>query len=366
VIIFRQPINRIKGEKMGKTALITGVSGQDGVYLAKYLISLGYRVVGMIHSQYTEMQEQLRSILPQLELVRGDLENQESLMDVVEHIRPDEFYNIGAHTFVGDSFKSPKKYADVNGTGVSLALAAIKDKAPEAKFYQASSSEMFGEVKETPQNENTPFHPRNPYGTAKLAGHWYTTNYRESCALFACSGILFNHESPLRSKKFLTRKVTLAAARISLELQSEVHLGNIESYRDWGFAGDYVKAMHLMLQQEEPEDFVIATGETHSVKEFCQLAFRAAGIPITWDVEPLQGESDSRPKEIRQIGVNKSGQTVIRISEEFYRPTEVGLLVGDASKAKRKLSWEPNVTFDQLVAMMVESDLKTEKHKAHN
>lgn len=351
---------------MGKTALITGIAGQDGQYLSEFLLGCGEyeRVVGMIHSQRPEPENRLRELFPKLEFAKGDLADQASLNAVVRETAPTEVYNLGGFSHVGDSFKSPEKYYNVTGTGVLRILNAIKDHAPYARFYQASSSEMFGKVQETPQTERTPFYPRSPYGVAKLAGHWTTVNYREFANLFACSGILFNHESPRRGSEFLTRKVTIAAARISLGLQDHVELGNLDSKRDWGFAGDFVQAMHAMLQQNEPDDYVVATGQAHTGEEFVERAFAAVGLPITWDTEPPTGDGDLRTKELRRIGVTKEGKIVVRISEKFYRPAEVDLLIGDSTKAKRKLGWEPTISFTELVTMMAENDVREIKEKA--
>jgi len=346
---------------VGKTALITGIAGQDGRYLAEYLLGLDYRIVGLIHTQRPDRQEALQREIPQLEFERGDLTDGNSLISVMNRVKPDEIYNLGALSFVGSSWDEAEKYANVTGVGVLRILSAIRQVVPEARFYQASSSEMFGLVQETPQTERTPFHPRSPYGVAKMTGHWYVVNFRESYDTFACSGILFNHESPRRGTEFVTRKISRAAARIRYGLQNEVELGNLASRRDWGFAGDYVRAMHLMLQQGQPDDYVVATGETHSVREFAELAFQAAGVPIHWQVETAN-PGDTRPEGLRTTGVrDDNGETVVRVSPKFFRPAEVDLLKGDSAKARRVLGWEPQVSFPELVAMMVEHDLKEQR-----
>ena len=316
---------------MSRSALITGITGQDGSYLAEHLASLGYEVHGLIRGQNNPRAATVRRIVPELRLIEGDLHDQSSLIAVLEATHPDEVYNLGAISFVALSFKQAINTGEITGLGVTRMLDAIRVVNPAIRFYQASSSEMFGKVRETPQNELTPFHPRSPYGVAKVYGHHITVNYRESYGLFAVSGILFNHESPRRGLEFVTRKITDGAARIKLGLESELRLGNLDAQRDWGFAGDYVRAMHLMLQQDEPDDFVVATGETHSVREFLELAFGHAGL--RW-------------------------QDHVVVDERFLRPADVAVLVGDATKARSVLGWEPTVTFAELVAMMVESDLR--------
>ncbi|MCH1614165.1 MAG: GDP-mannose 4,6-dehydratase [Acidimicrobiales bacterium] len=323
-----------------RTALVTGITGQDGQYLAEVLHSEGYKIYGLMKGQRNPRAELISSQFPYVELVEGDLQDLSSLIAVLEYTQPDEVYNLGAISFVALSFKQAELTANITGLGVLRLLEAIRlvgGQNNPIRFYQASSSEMFGKVRETPQTELTPLHPRSPYGSAKVFGHHTTVNYRESYGLYTCSGILFNHESPRRGIEFVTRKVTNAVARISLGLQDHVSLGNLEAKRDWGFAGDYVKAMYLMLQQDEPDDFVVATGETHAVSEFVQLAFDAAGID-DWE-------------------------RYVKIDERFFRPAEVDLLVGDASKAKEQLGWEPQVSFRDLVRMMVAHDLELEKSK---
>ena len=312
------------------TALITGITGQDGSYLAELLLAKGYRVVGVVRRSSTTHYERLEGILDRVELVSADLLDQHSLVDAVQHTRPTEIYNLAAQSFVQTSFGQPVLTGEFTALGVTRVLESLRKAAPQAKFYQASSSEMFGKVVETPQRETTPLYPRSPYGVAKVYGHWITVNYRESYDLFACSGILFNHESPRRGLEFVTRKVTDAAARIKLGLAREVRLGNLEARRDWGFAGDYVEAMWLMLQQERPVDYVIGTGATHSVRDLCEAAFSAVGL-------------DYREHVVQDPA--------------FFRPAEVDLLVADASKARAELGWSPKVGFRELVQMMVDADL---------
>ena len=313
------------------TALITGITGQDGTYLAELLLEKGYTVYGLVRGQNNPRLELVSRLLPGIEFVEGDLLDHTSLVAALEQTQPTEVYNLGAISFVGLSFKQALLTGEITGLGVVRMLDAIKTVNDRIKFYQASSSEMFGKVRETPQTELTAFHPRSPYGVAKVYGHYITVNYRESYDIFACSGILFNHESPRRGLEFVTRKITNAVAKIKLGLQKELALGNIDSKRDWGFAGDYVRAMHLMLQQEQPDDFVIATGETHSVREFLEIAFS-------------------------HVGLNYEEYVVQ--DPRFMRPAEVDLLVGDAGKAKRVLGWEPKVGFEELVTMMVDADLE--------
>ncbi|MDW8395819.1 MAG: GDP-mannose 4,6-dehydratase [Anaerolineae bacterium] len=316
---------------MTKTALITGITGQDGSYLAEFLLQKGYRVVGMVRRSSTVNFDRIQHIQDQIELAQGDLLDQSSLMELIREHQPDEVYNLAAQSFVPTSFSQPVLTGEFTALGVTRLLEAIRHVKPDTRFYQASSSEMFGKVVETPQRETTPFYPRSPYGVAKVYGHWITVNYRESYNLFACSGILFNHESPRRGLEFVTRKVTHAVARIKLGLQHELRLGNLEARRDWGFAGDYVRAMWLMLQQDKPDDYVVATGETHSVRELCEVAFSHVGL--NW-------------------------QDYVVVDPKYYRPAEVDLLIGDASKARRVLGWQPEVTFEQLVRMMVDADLE--------
>ena len=345
---------------MSKTALITGIAGQDGRYLAELLLSRPDEfdaVYGMIHTQKAEVVEALQAEIPELKFVDGSLADEGSLHAVIRKLKPDRVYNLGALSHVGKSFERPVDYMNINAGGPARLLEAIAAEHPSARFYQASTSEMFGKVQRTPQDENTPFAPQSPYGIAKVFAHYYTVMMRRR-GLFACSGILFNHESPRRGLEFLTRKVTRAIARIALGLDTEVRLGNLHSQRDWGFAGDYVRAMYLMLEQADPDDYVVATGETHSGIEFVENAFEAAGMPIGWDIEPPKGPEDDRDEELRRIGVTKrAGAVVVRIDRSLFRPAEVDLLLGDSSKAKRVLGWKPTVSFPQLVEMMVKADL---------
>lgn len=348
---------------MGKTALVTGITGQDGQYLAEFLLGLGYRVFGLIRGQNNPKLEGVQKAIPGVEFVEGDLTDLSSLIAAMEQVQPDEIYNLGAISFVALSWKQAELTGDVTGLGVTRMLEAMKRVVPKARFYQASSSEMFGKVRETPQNELTPYHPRSPYGVAKTYGHHITVNYRESYGMYACSGILFNHESPRRGSEFVTRKITQAAARIKLGLQADMELGNLDSKRDWGFAGDYVRAMHLMLSQDQPDDFVIATGEIHTVREFVDLSFQAIGLKVSWQVEPKSGPEDKRSDPVREVGVLEDGRTVVRVSEKFFRPAEVDLLMGDASKARKILGWSPSVSFQELVTMMAENDLREVREK---
>jgi GDPmannose 4,6-dehydratase len=313
-----------------KRALITGITGQDGSYLAELLLEKGYTVIGMVRRASKDNFERIEHLLPRLIMKQADLLDQLSLIRVLEDSRPQEVYNLAAQSFVPTSWTQPVLTAEFTALGVTRLLDAIRLVDPGIRFYQASSSEMFGKVRETPQTERTPFHPRSPYGVAKVYGHDITVNYRESYGLFACSGILFNHESPRRGLEFVTRKVTDAAARIKHGLQRELRLGNLDARRDWGFAGDYVQAMWLMLQQEAPDDYVVATGESHSVNELVQLAFEYAGLD--WE-------------------------KYVVIDPTFKRPAEVDVLLGDASKARERLGWEPKVHFPELVRMMAQADL---------
>ena len=316
---------------MSKKALITGITGQDGSYLSEFLLEKGYEVYGMVRRASLDRFDRIDHIKDRIHLVQGDLTDQSSLDEAVKEIGPEEVYNLAAQSFVPTSWNQPTLTGEVTGIGTTRLLEAVRKLKPDARFYQASSSEMFGKVREVPQTELTPFHPRSPYGVAKVYGHFITVNYRESYNLFACSGILFNHESPRRGLEFVTRKITHGVARIKLGLANELRLGNLDAKRDWGFAGDYVKAMWLMLQQTEPDDYVVATGETHSVREFVETAFGAAALD--W-------------------------KKYVVIDPKFLRPAEVELLVGDPAKARKKLGWEPKVTFGELVQMMVDADIK--------
>ena len=324
-----------------RKAFITGITGQDGRHLAEFLQTKGYKVYGMMKGQHNPRAELLRDEFPEVEVVPGDLTDLTSLVTALEYVQPDEFYNLGAISFVAMSFNQAELTANVTGLGVLRALEAVRmvggAQNNPIRFYQASSSEMFGKVRESPQTELTPFHPRSPYGVAKVFGHDITVNYRESYGMYACSGILFNHEGPRRGLEFVTRKITNTAARIKLGIDKELVLGNTDAKRDWGYAGDYVKAMWMMLQQDAPDDYVIATGETHSVDEFLTLAFEKAGLG---DFHPY-----------------------VKHDPKYFRPAEVDLLIGDPSKAEKKLGWKREVGFDQLVDMMVKHDIAYETHR---
>jgi len=323
--------DRKKEYKMNqKIVLITGITGQDGSYLADFLLEKGYKVYGLVRRSSVEKFDNIMHCKDKIELIQGDLTDQNSLNFIIKEINPDEVYNLGAQSFVPTSWNQPLLTADVTALGVTRLLEAIRLNNPKIKFYQASSSEMFGKVRETPQNEKTPFYPRSPYGVAKVYGHFITVNYRESYGIFACSGILFNHESPRRGLEFVTRKVTNAVARIKLGLQQELRMGNLDAKRDWGLAGDYVEAMWLMLQQEQAEDYVIATGETHSIRELLEIAFN-------------------------HVGLNYKEYVVV--DPKFIRPAEVDLLCGDATKAKKVLGWKQKINFEQLIKMMVDHDI---------
>jgi GDPmannose 4,6-dehydratase len=311
-------------------ALITGITGQDGSYLAELLLDKGYEVAGVVRRSSTEKFERIEKIRDRVTILQADIHDQTSMLDAVRGFEPREVYHLAAQSFVPTSWSQPVLTGEYTGLAVTRVLEAIRHVDPTIRFYQASSSEMFGRVQETPQTERTPFYPRSPYGVAKVYGHWITVNYRESYDLFAVSGILFNHESPRRGLEFVTRKITHSVARIARGKAKELRLGNVESRRDWGFAGDYVRAMWAMLQQDQPDDYVIATGETHSVREFAQRAF--AHVGLAWE-------------------------KYVVIDPELYRPAEVDQLCGDPSKAKRQLGWEPQVTFDELVKRMVDADL---------
>ena len=318
------------------TALITGITGQDGSYLAELLLSKGYRVIGVARRSSTVTFERIEHLLDDITVVQGDLHDQGSLLSLLEEYRPGEVYNLAAQSFVPTSWNQPALTGDITALGVTRILESIRFVNPKTRFYQASSSEMFGKVLEVPQKETTPFYPRSPYGVAKVYGHWITVNYRESFDMFAVSGILFNHESPRRGMEFVTRKISDGAARIKLGLAKELRLGNLESQRDWGFAGDYVEAMWRMMQQDKPDNFVIGMGETHSVREFCEIAFGHVGLDYNDHIVQ---------------------------DEKFYRPAEVDLLISDPGKARAVLGWEPEVTFKELVIMMVNADVERLNHK---
>lgn len=316
---------------MKKTALITGITGQDGSYLAELLLQQGYRVVGMTRRTSTDVHERIAHIMNDIEFVSGDLLDQTSISGIVDRLRPTEVYNLAAQSFVPTSWAQPVLTGEFTALGVTRVLEAVRAVDPTIRVYQASSSEMFGKVQDVPQTEKTPFYPRSPYGVAKVYGHWITVNYRESYGMYAVSGILFNHESGRRGREFVTRKITDGVARIKLGLAKELRLGNLDAQRDWGFAGDYVRAMWLMLQQDAPDDYVIATGRTHAVRDFVRIAFEAAGLG--------------------------SFEPYVKIDPAFVRPAEVDLLIGSPEKAKKQLGWEPKVSFEQLVEMMVRSDI---------
>lgn len=319
---------------MKKKAFITGITGQDGSYLAEFLLKKNYQVFGMTRRTSTSNYDRIKDIVDEITLVSGDLLDEHSMTNAIKEIQPDEIYNLAAQSFVPTSWSQPVLTGEFTALGVTRILEAIRNAKPDAKFYQASSSEMFGKVRETPQNETTPFYPRSPYGVAKVYGHWITVNYRESFNLFAISGILFNHESPRRGLEFVTRKISHAAARIKLGKQDKLHLGNLEAKRDWGYAPDYVEAMWLMLQQDKPDDYVIATGKTWSVKDCVQTAFEVVGL--NW-------------------------QDYVETDQKFIRPAEVDVLVGDSAKAKKILGWQPKTSFKEMIKIMVEADLKIEK-----
>lgn len=315
-----------------KRALITGITGQDGSYLSEFLLSKNYKVFGLTRRTSTPNYERIKHFQDKVELIPGDLLDQQSLTSAIDHANPDEIYNLAAQSFVQTSWSQPVLTGEFTALGVTRMLEAMRQVKPNAKFYQASSSEMFGQVQETPQTEKTPFHPRSPYGVAKVYGHWIAINYRESYDLFVVSGILFNHESPRRGLEFVTRKITNSVAKIHLGQLDHLSLGNLESKRDWGFAGDYVEAMWMMLQQDKADDYVIATGENHSVREFVEIAFKVIGV--------------------------ENWKKYVKTSKEFVRPAEVDFLIGDASKAKKVLGWKPKVSFKELVSLMVEADIR--------
>jgi GDPmannose 4,6-dehydratase len=321
---------------MSKRALITGITGQDGSYLADFLLQKEYDVYGMVRRSSMEKFDRIEHIKDKISIKQADLLDQYSIIKIIEEIKPDEIYNLAAMSFVPTSWNQPVLTAQFTAIGVTRVLEAIRAINPKIKFYQASSSEMFGKVKTIPQNEETPFHPRSPYGVAKVYGHWITVNYRESYDIFATSGILFNHESPRRGIEFVTRKITYNAAKIKVGLIDSLPLGNLEAKRDWGYAGDYVRAMWMMLQHDSPDDFVISTGETHSVKELVEIAFSRLDLDYS---------------------------KYVTLDKRFMRPAEVDLLIGDSSKAKKKLGWEPTISFRQLVEMMVDADLKLVKEE---
>lgn len=314
-----------------KKALITGITGQDGSYLAEFLLEKGYRVFGMVRRSSVEKFDRIQHLTDRIELIQGDLTDQSSLDEAIKEVQPDEVYNLAAQSFVPTSWNQPVLTADITGVGVTRILEAVRKHKSDAKFYQASTSEMFGNVKEMPQKETTPFYPRSPYGVAKAYGHWITVNYRESYNIFACSGILFNHESPRRGLEFVSKKVTDGVARIKVGILKELRMGNLDAKRDWGYAGDYVKAMWFMLQQERPDDYVIATGIAHGVRELIEIAFGHVGLD--W-------------------------KKYVVIDPKLFRPADVTHLVGDATKARSRLGWEPEVSFEELIKMMVDEDMR--------
>lgn len=335
---------------MSKIALITGITGQDGAYLSELLLEKGYEVHGIIRRHSTSCTERIDHLIDtdKITLHYGDLTDSNNLSALIRKISPDEVYNLAAQSHVGISFEVPEYTAEVTGVGTIKLLEAIRQVNPNIKFYQASTSELFGGLPETaPQSELTPFHPRSPYAAAKLYSYWITVNYRESYGMFACNGILFNHESPRRGEDFVTRKITLALAKIMAGNQEKLSLGNLNAKRDWGFAGDYVKGMWLMLQQEKPEDYVLATGETHTVREFVEAAFEHVGIKINWQGTGVEEKGYCA----------KTGKLLVDVNPKFFRPAEVDLLLGDPSKAEKNLGWQREISFKELVKIMVESDL---------
>jgi GDPmannose 4,6-dehydratase len=339
-----------------KIAMITGITGQDGGYLAKFLLGKGYRVIGLYRRGATDTFSKLKEhgIFEQIELEDFELLEFSNICRLIRKYQPDEFYNLAAQSFVAASWAEPIYTAQADGMGPLYILEAIREFSPKTKFYQASTSEMFGKVQEIPQKETTPLYPRSPYGCAKLMAHWMTTNYRESFGIFACSGILFNHESPMRGKEFVTRKITDHFARLSLGLTNEpLELGNLNAKRDWGFAGDYVEGMWMMLQHETPDTYVLATGETHPIRDFVQLSGKYAGFDIEW-----QGEG------VDEIGIDRNtGKTVVKVNPKFFRPAEVELLIGNPAKAENVLGWKRKVSYEGLCKMMVEADLKRNQSK---
>jgi len=316
---------------LAKKALITGITGQDGSYLGEFLLEKGYEVFGLVRRSSTITFERIEHIQDKITLLPGDLLDHNSLLAAMRDVIPDEVYNLAAQSFVPTSWNQPVLTGEFTALGVTRLLEAVRQMRPDCRFYQASSSEMFGKVAEVPQTEKTPFHPRSPYGVAKVYGHWITVNYRESYDMFACSGILFNHESPRRGIEFVTRKITHGAAKVKNGLQKELKLGNLEAKRDWGFAGDYVRAMWLMLQQDEPDNYVVSTGENHTVREVCEIAF--GHLDLNWE-------------------------DYVKVDKKFLRPAEVDILLGNPAKSREKLGWEPSISFEQLIMMMTDADMK--------
>ncbi len=331
-----------------KKALITGITGQDGSYLAELLLEKNYEVYGIWRRKSKLDYGNIEHLKDKINLIYADMTDITSLIETVRKVQPDEVYNLAAQSFVATSWDTPVGTAEIDAIGVLNMLEAIRLAKPDARFYQASTSEMFGLVQEIPQKETTPFYPRSPYGVAKLYGHWITKNYRESYNLYACSGILFNHESERRGQEFVTRKITMAVAKIKNGMQDVLELGNMDAKRDWGHSKDYVKAMYLMLQQDKADDYVIATGETHTVREFVTVAFEAANMPITWHGEGVN----------EYATLNENNKVVVKVNPKFFRPAEVELLVGDATKAKNVLGWESKINYKELAKLMVENDLR--------
>ena len=338
---------------MSKLAIVTGVTGQDGAYLSKLLLDKGYKVIGTVRQNASSVLWRLQElkIEREIEYVDLDLLEYSNIVRVIERTKPDEIYNLGALSYVASSFEQPILTVDTNGAGVTRLLEALRSASPASRFYQASTSEMFGKVQETPQRESTPFYPRSPYGVAKLLAHWMTINYRESYGMFAVSGILFNHESPFRGSHFLTRKVSTGLARIHLGLQDKLELGNLSAKRDWGHAADYVNGMWLMLQAAKPDDYVLATRETRSVRDFVNAAAPHLGMDIAWEGEGLREQGRDR----------KSGRVVVTVNPAFFRPAEVDVLIGDPGRAERELGWKRAYSFERLVTEMVEADLRRER-----
>lgn len=336
-----------------KKALITGITGQDGSYLSELLLEKGYKVYGLLRRKSKVDYGNVEHLKDEIEFIYGDMIDPVSLINAMRISQADEVYNLAAQSFVATSWEQPLATAQIDALGVANILEAIRMVKPDARFYQASTSEMFGLVQEMPQRETTPFYPRSPYSVAKLYGHWITRNYRESYNMFACSGILFNHESERRGKEFVTRKITDAAARIKLSLQDVLELGNLDARRDWGHSKDYVKAMWLMLQQNEPDDYVVASGQTHTVREFVELAFKHVNIDIKWTGEGVEEKGLDK----------KTGKIVVAVNPKYFRPAEVDVLLGDATKARRKLGWQPEISFEELVRRMVFADLDRVKEE---
>ena len=328
-----------------KKALITGITGQDGSYLAEFLLEKGYAVHGLVRRSSTSNDSRIKHLEDKISLHEGDLSDSPSIQRIIEKVAPDEVYNLGAMSHVKVSFEMPEYTADVDGVGVLRLLDAIKTVNPKIRFYQASTSELFGKVQETPQTETTPFYPRSPYGVAKLYAYWMVVNYREAYGIYACNGILFNHESPRRGENFVSRKITLSVAKIAAGAHEKLVLGNLDAKRDWGYARDFVEGMWMMLQQDRPDDYVLATGTTTTVRSFVEMAFKEIGITLTW-----------KGKGVQEKGFAPDGRVLVEVSPEFFRPSEVSLLLGNPNKAKKHLGWAPKTSVQELVTMMVRSD----------